>query len=75
MSPMATQQCYLDGRDLYFVPLIIKTVFKVRNICSSYPLLLAGHKRLEAGCHAKSQLVNEGRLILAVDLHLNPSFK
>lgn len=42
---------------------------------SPYPLFLAGHKGLEARCHTEAQLVDEWRLILAVDLHLDPSFK
>lgn len=42
---------------------------------SPYPLLLAGHEGLEAGCHTEAQLVDEWRLILAVDLHLDPGFK
>lgn len=35
----------------------------------TYPLLLGGYKRLEAGGHAEAQLVHKGRLGLAVDLH------
>lgn len=40
-----------------------------------YPLLLAGHEGLEARGDAEAQLVNEGRLVLAVDLHLHPHLK
>lgn len=40
-----------------------------------YPLFLAGNKCLEPRCHSKTKLINEGRLILAVDLNFNPSFK
>ena len=40
-----------------------------------YPLFLAGDKRLKTGCHSKSELVNEGRLVLTVDLNFDPSFK
>lgn len=43
-----------------------------RGRAAGYPLLLAGHEGLEAGRHAEAQLVNEGGLLLAVDLHLHP---
>lgn len=37
----------------------------------TYPLLLGGHKGLESGGHPKSQLLDKGRLGLAVDLHFD----
>ena len=40
-----------------------------------YPLFLAGDKCLKTGCHSESELVNEGRLVLTVDLNFDPSFK
>lgn len=39
-----------------------------------YQLLLTWHKSLKTGGHTKSQLVNEGRLVLAVDLNLDACF-
>lgn len=42
---------------------------------SPYPLLLAGHEGLEAGCHPEAQLVDQRGLVLAVDLHLDPGFE
>lgn len=41
----------------------------------SDPLLLAGHKGLEAWGHAKAQLVDVGGLILAMNLHSDTSLK
>lgn len=38
----------------------------------AHPLFLAGHKSLEAWGHAEPQLVDVGRLLLAVDLHPDP---
>lgn len=40
-----------------------------------YPLFLAGNKRLKPGCHSEPKLVNEGWLVLTVDLNFDPSFK
>ena len=40
----------------------------------SYQLLLTRHKGLKARCHTKPQLVDEGRLVLAVDLDLDARF-
>lgn len=40
-----------------------------------YPLFLAGDKCLKTGCHSESELVNEGWLVLTVDLNFDPSFK
>lgn len=37
----------------------------------TYPLFLGGHKGLESRGHPKSQLLDEGRLRLAVDLHFD----
>lgn len=42
---------------------------------AAHPLLLAGHEGLEAWGHAKAQLVNEGGLILAMDLHFDARFE
>lgn len=42
---------------------------------SLYPLFLAGNKRLKPGRYSKPKLVNEGRLVLTVDLNFDPSFK
>lgn len=39
-----------------------------------YQLLLTRHKSLKTRGHTKSQLVNEGRLVLAVDLNLDACF-
>lgn len=41
----------------------------------AYPLLLAGNKCLKAWRHSESQLINERRLILTVDLHFDAGFK
>lgn len=41
----------------------------------SYPLLLAGDERLEPGRHSEPELVDEGRLILAVDLNFDPGLE
>lgn len=38
-------------------------------------LLLARHKHLVAGGRAKAQLVNDGSLLLRVDLHSDPCLK
>lgn len=43
----------------------------VKQEFGTYPLLLGGHKGLESGGHPKSQLLDEGRLGLAVDLHFD----
>lgn len=41
----------------------------------TYPLFLTGDKGLETWCNSEAQLVNEGRLVLGVDLNLDPSFE
>lgn len=45
-----------------------------RRLNVRYQLLLTRHKSLKTGGHTKSQLVNEGRLVLAVDLNLDACF-
>lgn len=57
--------------------IVIKQNYPLINTtCKSlYPLFLAGNKCLEPGCHSKPKLVNEGRLVLTVDLNFDPSFK
>lgn len=47
---------------------------KRRRPNGRYQLLLTRHKSLKTRGHTKSQLVNEGRLILAVDLNLDACF-
>lgn len=47
----------------------------IPDLPGSYPLLLAGHKGLEAGSHPEAQLVDQWGLVLAVDLHLDPGFE
>lgn len=41
----------------------------------AYPLLLAGHKSLKAWRHSESQLIDERRLVLSMDLHFDAGFK
>lgn len=38
-------------------------------------MLLTGHKGLKTRCHPETQLVNERRLVLGVDLNFDPRFK
>lgn len=45
-----------------------------RRLNIRYQLLLTWHKSLKTRGHTKSQLVNEGRLVLAVDLNLDACF-
>lgn len=45
------------------------------NTEKSYPLLLRGHKGLEARGHTEAQLVDKRRLRLAVDLHSHTCLK
>lgn len=40
-----------------------------------YPLFLTGHERLESWSHTESQLIDEGRLVLRVELNFNPGLK
>lgn len=42
---------------------------------AAHPLFLAGHEGLEAWGHAEAQLVDVGRLLLAVDLHPDAGLK
>lgn len=51
-----------------------KTKLVARRLNIRYQLLLTWDKSLKTRGHTKSQLVNEGRLILAVDLNLDACF-
>lgn len=51
-----------------------KSWLERRRLNVRYQLLLTRHKSLKTGGHTKSQLVNEGRLVLAVDLNLDACF-
>lgn len=41
----------------------------------TYPLFLTGNKGLETRRNSEAQLVYEGRLVLGVDLNLDPCFE
>lgn len=47
----------------------------VLRICQTYPLFLAGNKGLKARRHSETQLVYEWRLVLGMDLNLDPRFE
>lgn len=49
--------------------------FAIVCICQTYPLFLTGNEGLEARRHAEAQLVYKRRLVLGMDLNLDPCFK
>lgn len=51
-----------------------KLRLEMRSMNIKYQLLLTWHKSLKTRGHTKSQLVNEGRFILVVDLNLYACF-
>lgn len=73
-SPITTQ-----ALARLFLPLSITVTLqhptRTRLPQPSHPLLLAGYEGLEARGHTKSQLVNERRFILTVDLHFDACFE
>lgn len=45
------------------------------SFSQTYPLFLTGNKCLETWRNSEAQLVYEGRLVLRVDLNLDPCFE